>query len=115
MTDQDHGVHGVGGECCRADPVPGRGCVMLGWLFRRPLDRAAAVAAAARFLEANGCRVRTDDRDDPGDAIPVRLHGAALVGTRWHVVFQRFMPPGVWTSHPLVEVWVHSHTGVAEF
>src|SRR4051812_13958448 len=98
---------------------------MLGWLFKRTLDRDEAIAAATAFLETDGCRVVTGkyDKCDCGpprgvsldDRVTYLLLSAELPGKRWYVKFRRVLPPGWWFSHQNLELWVHSETGVVEF
>ncbi|VTR93107.1 Uncharacterized protein OS=uncultured bacterium PE=4 SV=1 [Gemmata massiliana] len=88
---------------------------MFGWLFRRTLTEAEAVASASRFLVGNEYRVVRTESDESGDAIPVLFERASLSGERWCVSFRRVFPPGVLSSRSNVEIWVHAETGKAEF
>jgi hypothetical protein len=93
------------------------GISVFGRLFRRSLTREQAIAIATGFLVAHGCSTAAPEReaDLTGAAIPVVFRHASMPGRRWHVRFERVLPPGLWCSHTDVDVDVWSDNGKATF
>ncbi|QJW98585.1 hypothetical protein [Frigoriglobus tundricola] len=90
---------------------------MLGWLFRRPVNRGRAIALATAFLATNDCRVVATEAevDWAGDYIPVVFSSASLPGRRWYVEFVRVVPAGVCMSNTHITVYVWADSGRVTF
>jgi hypothetical protein len=84
---------------------------MLGWLFRKPINREEAIAIASKFLAANGCVVYPN-AESAGEEWGVIVAGAEMGGKRWRVYF-RYLELGRLPSGTVVTV--HATTGEARF